>query len=87
MNLNFVARILQRAYFIVHLEDLESHSGVPNPETPRWNFERPYLTGRHIFLVPHSTGSHIFRMVKYTVVGYYTYLCEVFGALHACYTL
>lgn len=31
-------------------KDLESHSGVPNPETPRWNFERPYLTGRHIFL-------------------------------------
>ncbi|KAG0591209.1 hypothetical protein KC19_1G158300 [Ceratodon purpureus] len=30
-------------------KNLESTSGVPYPETPSWNFERPYLTGRHVF--------------------------------------
>lgn len=37
-----------------HSDDLDGEEipgAVSFPETPVWNFERPYLTGHHIFLV------------------------------------
>lgn len=43
----------------VRKKDLESHSGLRYPETPRWNFERPYLTGRHVFLDDDSASSKV----------------------------
>ena len=48
--------------FFVDLENWECTSVVPYTGTPSWNFERPYLTGRHVSQVLSQIGCCILQM-------------------------